>query len=77
MDRHCSTAIPPSEDSFVVEAELIAEKPDLPLDILRQEIKRGIVYGVVEQGDGEDAGRPRLTFYRARSGAVTLEDINP
>ena len=40
-----------------------------------REVKRGIVYGVVERGEGEDAGRVRLTFrYRARSWSITLED---
>jgi hypothetical protein len=37
-------------------------------------MRRGIVYGVVEQGVGEDAGRLRLTFrYRARSWTVVVE----
>ena len=44
-------------------------------DAFWREMKRGIVYGVVERGEGEDAGRTRLTFrYRARSWSVTLED---
>ena len=38
-------------------------------------MKRGIVYGVVEHGEGEDVGRVRLTFrYRAISYSITLED---
>jgi Family of unknown function (DUF6522) len=38
-------------------------------------MRRGIVYGVVERGEGDDAGRTRLIFrYRARSWSVTLED---
>ena len=37
-------------------------------DFFWREMKRGIVYGVVERGEGDDAGRVRLTFrYRARS----------
>ena len=38
-------------------------------------MQRGIVYGVVERGEGEDAGRTRLTFrYRARSWSIILEE---
>jgi hypothetical protein len=37
-------------------------------------MQRGIVYGVVERGVGEDAGRLRPTFrYRARSWTVMVE----
>ena len=37
-------------------------------------MRRGIVYGVVERGVGEDAGRLRLTFrHRARSWTVVVE----
>jgi hypothetical protein len=44
------------------------------VDRLRAEMRRGIVYGVVERGVGEDAGRLRLTFrYRARSWTVVVE----
>ena len=64
-----------SEDGFVVEAELIAQKLGLSPDAFWREMKRGIVYGVVERGEGDDVGRTRLTFrYRARSWSVTLED---
>jgi hypothetical protein len=69
-------AISVSEDGFIVEAELIAEKLGLSTDSFWQELKRGIVYGIAERGEGEDAGRIRLTFrYRARSWTVTLDDM--
>jgi hypothetical protein len=39
-------------------------------------MKRAVVYGVVERGEG-DADRVRLTFfYRARSWSVTLEELD-
>ena len=75
MGRHCPTGVAFSEDGFVVEAELIAQKLGLSPDAFWREMKRGIVYGVVERGEGDDVGRTRLTFrYRARSWSVTLED---
>lgn len=63
------------DNSFIVPAELVAEKFGLTPDDFWREMKRGIVYGVVEHGEGEDAGRTRLTFsYRAQSWSMTLED---
>jgi hypothetical protein len=39
-------------------------------------MKRGIVYSVVERGEGEDAGCVRLAFrYRSRSWSTTLEEM--
>jgi hypothetical protein len=76
MDRHHANAVTLSTDGFVVEAEVVAAELGLSPDAFWREIKRGIVYGVVERGEGEDAGRVRLTFrYRARSWSVTLEDM--
>ncbi len=70
------TAITHSDDGFVVDAELVAGKLGLAPDAFWREMQRGIVYGVVERGEGDDAGRVRLTFrYRARSWSVTLEDV--
>ena len=75
MNQGSCNAITPFEDGFVVDAELVADKLGLPPDVFWREMKRGIVYGVVERGDGDDAGRVRLTFrYRARSWSMTLED---
>ena len=69
-------AITLSEDDFVVDAKLVAEKLGLSPEVFWQEMKRGIVYGVVERGEGDDAGRARLTFrYRARCWSMTLEDM--
>jgi hypothetical protein len=74
MDQKRSPAITASKDGFTVDAELVAQELGIPPDVFWQELKRGIVYDVVERGEGEDIGRTRLTFrYRSRSWCVTLE----
>ena len=76
LDQGSSDAIKHVEDGFVVDAKLVADKLGLSPDAFWREMKRGIVYGVVERGEGDDAGRMRLTFrYRARSWSMTLEDM--
>ena len=61
-------------DEARIEAGVLAAKLGLSVDRLRAEMRRGIVYGTVERGIGEDAGRLRLTFrYRARSWTVVVE----
>ena len=68
MDHRHANAVALSTDGFVVEAEVVAGELGPSPDAFWRELKRGIVYGVVERGEGEDAGRVRLTFrYRARS----------
>ena len=75
MNQQSSATVSLSEDGFSVDAEFIAAKLGLSPEIFWREIKRGIVYGVAERGEGEDAGRVRLTFrYRARSCSILLED---
>jgi predicted ArsR family transcriptional regulator len=75
MTEGSTDAIKQSEDGYVVAAELVAEKFGLSPEAFWREMKRGIVYGVVERGEGEDAGRTRLTFrYRDRSWSVTLKE---
>ena len=55
-------------DDVTVEASYLAARLGLPVDRLRAEMRRGIIYSVVERGVGEDAGRLRLTCrYRARA----------
>src|SRR5216684_3845528 len=54
-------------DEVTVEASYLAARLGLSVARLRAEMRRGIIYSVVERGMGEDAGRLRLTFrYRAR-----------
>jgi hypothetical protein len=61
-------------DVVTVEASYLAARLGLSVDRLRAEMRRGIVYSVVERGMGEDAGRLRLTFrYRARSWTVLVQ----
>jgi Family of unknown function (DUF6522) len=75
-DGQTYDAIMLSKDNVLVKAEFVAEKLGLTPDFFWREMKRGIVHGVVERGDGDDAGRVRLTFrYRARSWSVTLQEM--
>lgn len=61
-------------DEVTVEADYLAEKLGLSMDRLRAEMRLGIVYGVVERGLGEDAGRLRVTFrYRACTWTAIVE----
>src|SRR5438552_15076833 len=61
-------------DDVTVEASYLAARFDLSVDRLRAEMRRGIIYSVVERGMGEDAGRLRLTFrYRARAWPVVVQ----
>ena len=61
-------------DDITVEANYLAARFDLSVDRLRAEMRRGIIYSVVERGTGEDAGRLRLTFrYRARAWTVVVK----
>src|SRR6266576_6678010 len=61
-------------DDVTVEASYLAAQFDLSVDRLRAEMRRGIIYSVVERGMGEDAGRLRLTFrYRARTWTVVVQ----
>ena len=61
-------------DDVTVEATYLATRLGLSIDRLRTEMRRGIVYGVVERGIGEDAGRLRLTFrYRTRAWTAVIQ----
>jgi len=41
-------------------------------DVLRADLRAGIVYSVVERGEGEDAGRLRLTLRRRATQRVLV-----
>ena len=61
-------------DDVTVEASYLAARLGLPVDRLRTEMRRGIVYSVVERGMGEDSGLLRLTFrYRTRVWTVVVQ----
>jgi uncharacterized protein DUF6522 len=65
-------------DDVMVEGSYVAARLGLPLDQLRTEMRRGIVYSVVERGMGGGAGRLRLTFrYRARAWTVVVPPMGP
>ncbi len=67
MDRQSSNAITLSEDGVVVEAELVSGKLGLTPDAFWREIKRGVVYGVVERGEGERCRSHAADFPLSRS----------
>ena len=61
-------------EEMTIAAAYLAAHLGLTVEELRAEMRRGIVYGVAEQGVGADSGRKRLTFrYRARSWSVVIE----
>jgi predicted ArsR family transcriptional regulator len=61
-------------DEVTIDADYLAEKLGLSTNRLRAEMRRGIVYGLVERGVDNDAGRLRLTFrYRAHSWTVVVQ----
>jgi hypothetical protein len=61
-------------DDVTVEATYLAARLGLSMDRLQTEMRRGIVYSVVERGMGEDSGRLRLTFrYRTRAWTVVVQ----
>jgi Family of unknown function (DUF6522) len=61
-------------DDVTVEAGYLAARLGLAVGQLRAEMRRGIIYSLVERGTGEDAGRLRLTFrYRARAWTMVVQ----
>ena len=48
--------------SITIDADLLAPKLGLSVEVLKAEMRRGYVYSVTEQGIDSDAGRTRLTF---------------
>jgi hypothetical protein len=69
-----STAVTMTDGVITIDADLLAPKLGLSLDVLKAEMRRGHVYSVIEQGIDSDAGRTRLTFrYRARSWCVVVD----
>ena len=83
------TVVPPDKvwqenGEWVVDPAFVAPSLGLSAEALRRELRAGRVTGTVERGEGEDAGRIRLTFrYAGRAWAVriepdgTIEQIEP
>lgn len=66
-----SSAVACGVGEVIVDAQAAADGLGLPVDVFWREFKRGLVFGVVERGEGEDAGRMRLTLrYRSKSWSV-------
>lgn len=74
MGEPTSLEISLRDGDVEIDAGYLAPKLGLSPRQLIDEMRRGIVYGVVETGVAEDEGRTRLTFrYRARAWRVVVE----
>lgn len=63
-----------NDDDIVVNAELLATCLDLSVASLRKAMSAGDVRTLVENGEGEDLGRMRLTFrYKDRQFSILRE----
>lgn len=60
--------------NITVNAALVAERLGVDPSLLMREMRGGRVFQVTERGEGEDAGRFRLTFrYRARETVIVVD----
>jgi hypothetical protein len=72
VDPPCIITV--QDGSATIEASYLAAKLGLSTQRFRAEMRRGIVYGVTERGEGTDQGRTRLTIrYRDRSWSAIVE----
>ena len=59
---------------WVVDPELVAPKLGLSAEAFREAMRDGQLTSLVERGEGEDAGRTRLTFrYGTQAWALRIE----
>ncbi|WP_421708601.1 DUF6522 family protein [Algihabitans sp.] len=73
MNQIPATHVSMGEGQITVEADLLAPKLGLSVEGLKDKMTKGLVTSVAETGQGEDAGRTRLTFfYRAKIWRVVL-----
>lgn len=56
----------------VLDATTMAQLLSAPLDALLADLRAGAVHSVVERGEGEDAGRLRLTLRRRATQRVLV-----
>ena len=69
-----ASAITIADGEITIDAELLAPKLGLSPEALMAEMRKGIVYSVVETGVNEDTGRARVTFrYRTRAWTVVVD----
>ena len=52
-----------TEDMLQVDADILARAFGISPDDLKRGMREGTITGRAERGDGDDAGRVRLTFY--------------
>ena len=63
-----------NDGDWVVDPETVAPRLGLTSDEFRRAMREGRIGGTVERGEGEDAGRARLTFrYAQRSWSIRIE----
>jgi len=63
-----------ADGTVVFPMEVVAEGLKIPLEALLPGMKAGLVYQVTEKGEGEDAGRLRVTFrFRGRQCRLIVE----
>lgn len=69
------SAVDVSAEGFVVDATLLADAFNLPASKIRAQMNDGGITSLSEKGEGEDAGRWRLTFYcGARALRLTVDE---
>jgi hypothetical protein len=74
MNSQQPSGITAAPDGFTVDVELLARQFHVSPEAFWLELKRGTVSGVVERGEGADAGRTRLSFrYRGRHCSLLLD----
>lgn len=56
----------------VLDAEVMAALLGAPLPDVLADLRAGVIYSVVERGEGEDAGRLRLTLRRRATSRTLL-----
>lgn len=59
---------------IALSAEVAAGLLGIPLEAFLADLRAGVVYSLVERGEGEDAGRLRLTLRRRATERVLVVD---
>jgi hypothetical protein len=65
-----------SADNFCVDAEVIASGLHLNVSGIQSMMKSGEITSICERGEGEDAGRHRLTFRHGSARLRVVADIS-
>lgn len=73
MDGTCPDRVDiDAEGDAALSAEVAAQLLGIPLEAFLADLRAGVVYSVVERGEGEDAGRLRLTLRRRATTRVLV-----